>query len=173
MKRLYNLVHYIINKQTDEDFKKLGKVKLNKILWFADREYMYNNFTSISHSDYIKLPNGPVPKKIDSILKSLIKNNCIIQKDISINGYIQHSFISIGEPDTSDFTVNEISVLDKYIYEITNNHTANSISDISHDKSWELANIGHIIPIETVFSVDISDHITEEEIKEAGAIFAS
>jgi len=42
MKRLYNLVHYIINRQTDIDFKKLGKVKLNKILWFADREYMYN-----------------------------------------------------------------------------------------------------------------------------------
>lgn len=166
-------MHYIINRQTDIDFKKLGKVKLNKILWFADREYMYNNFTSISHSDYIKLKNGPVPKKIDAILRLLVKDGAIIKKNVPLGNYIQHSFISIKEPDISGFTANEISIIDKYIEKIANRHSATSISNISHNKAWELAKIGQIIPIETVFSVDIADDITEEEIKEAGAIFAS
>lgn len=170
MKRLHNIVHYIIAKA---DYKKLGKTKLNKILWFADREFMRTKMDTITHSEYIKMPFGPIPKKIDKILEALKREQKIVAKEIAIGTTTQKSFISIKEPDISMFKPEEISVLDKYIYGISENFTAGEISEISHNEDWELANIGEVIPVESVFGDDINQDITLDDIKEAKAFFDS
>jgi hypothetical protein len=169
MKKLRDAVHYIINRQTD--YTKLGKVKLNKILWFADRERMYLSGESITNATYIKLPNGPVPKKMDNILNSLIKEHKIIPKDVFVGGYIQKSYISIEDPDISHFNAYEISILDKYANEIIHK-TANQISEISHDENWDIATIGETIPIETVFLMDMCTP-TDADIEEGRKFFES
>ncbi|MEE6629137.1 type II toxin-antitoxin system antitoxin SocA domain-containing protein, partial [Campylobacter coli] len=51
-----------------------NKAKLNKILWFADRAFMYKNYASLTQTSYIKNPQGPVVKKLENILTSLEKN---------------------------------------------------------------------------------------------------
>jgi hypothetical protein len=169
MIRLRNAVHYIIHSQTD--FAKLGKVKLNKILWFADREMMYNTGLSITHTSYIKLQNGPVPKKIEQILSALEKEKKIVRRDVFVNGYTQNSFISIDEPDISDFSAVEISIFDKRINEVIA-MSAKQVSDLSHDCSWKLAKMGEIMPVETVFLTDICKP-TQQDIEEAKQFFAT
>jgi len=170
MKRLHDIVHYVIAKA---DYTKLGKTKLNKILWFADREFMSKYLDTITHSEYIKMPYGPVPKKIEAILKTLQKENKIVPKEITIGNTIQKSFISIAEPNISKFTPEEISILDKYLYAITENFTATKISDISHNDDWQQTNIGDILPVESVFSKSINQNISLEDIEEAKAFFDS
>jgi len=170
MKRLHDIVHYIIAKA---DYKKLGKTKLNKILWFADRDFMRTHIDTITHSEYIKMQFGPVPKKIDKILKALIKENNIILKEVPIGDTIQKSYISIVEPDISMFKPEEISVLDKYIYGISENFTANKISEISHGEDWQMVKIGEVIPVESVFGNEINQDVTPDDIEEARAFFDS
>jgi len=170
MKRLHNIVHYVISKA---DYRKVGKTKLNKILWFADREFMRKHIDTITHSQYIKMPYGPVPKKIDKILKALEREQNIISKEVQLGATVQKSFISLKEPDISMFTPEEISILDKYIYGISEKFTASEISEISHDEDWESAEIGEVIPVETIFGNDINQDVTPDDIEEAKAFFDS
>lgn len=169
MRRLHNLVHYVIFRT---NYEKIGKVKINKILWFADREYMYQKHDSISHSEYIKQPNGPVPKKINAILKTLEKEGKIIRRDVAKGSYIQHSFISLIEPELDCFTPKQISIIDSWCEKISNMSAA-EISEYSHDDDYEIAKNGEVIPIETVFRSDMCTSISDDEIAEAKAIFAS
>jgi hypothetical protein len=55
-------------------------------------------------------------------------------------------------------------LIDDVIGEICFNHTATSISLASHDRIWELAEIGDELPLETIFASDL-DEVTEADVK--------
>lgn len=75
-KKIYEIINYIVGCFKDNP-SKLGKVKLAKILWFADREFMYKYHSELTGLEYQKLPFGPVPKKYDQILNDMQKKNLI------------------------------------------------------------------------------------------------
>jgi hypothetical protein len=60
------------------------------------------------------------------------------------------------------FTREEISIVDLVIGEVCNEHTAKSISKISHDAIWEMAEIGEDLPFYTVLAEQ--GEITEEDV---------
>ncbi len=45
------------------------------------------------------------------------------------------------------FTAEQISLVDRVVYAICFNHTAASISQLSHDRVWKAAAIGEEIPL--------------------------
>ena len=56
-------------------------------------------------------------------------------------------YIALTDPDTSSLSAKEIALVDEIRAEICYNHTAESISELSHDQVWEAANIGEEIPM--------------------------
>jgi len=139
--------------------------KLQKILWYADREYMYKYFDTITKGTYRKLPYGPANPKIEKIIKKLEKDGKIFEKPQFIGGKPQRSFISLKEPDISEFSPVEISIIDKYTNKITS-MTASKISELTHDELWKKTPNGQIMPVESVFNVKLVSP-SEEDIKEA------
>ncbi|EOH0085270.1 Panacea domain-containing protein [Campylobacter coli] len=137
MKKIENIIIYIINYfQTNYAPADLGKVKLNKILWFADRAFMYKNYASLTQTSYIKNPQGPVVKKLENILTSLEKNEFIKSIKVNKGEYQQQSFLCLKEPNLDDFTAKEISILDETINKFALK-TAKELSEMSHDECWE------------------------------------
>ena len=72
------VIAYIVNYfQCNNSPKNLGKVKLVKILWFADREFMHKYYRQLTNLEYRKMPYGPMPTNIDSLLQSMEKEAII------------------------------------------------------------------------------------------------
>ncbi|HEF6133440.1 TPA: SocA family protein [Campylobacter coli] len=164
MKKIENIIIYIINYfQTNYAPADLGKVKLNKILWFADRAFMYKNYASLTQTSYIKNPQGPVVKKMEHILNKLEKANFIKSFDVNKGDFQQTSFICLREPNLDDFTAKEISILDETINKFAS-RTAKELSEISHDECWEKTKDGDTMPIESVFLQDIVPATKEDVI---------
>ena len=155
MKKLENVIIYIINYfQKNFAPADLGKVKLNKILWFADRAFMYKNYMSLTKSSYIRNPQGPVIKKLDNVLNGLEKNGFIRSFSLNKGGFQQISFICLKEPDLNKFTAKEINTLDEIINSFALK-TAKELSEITHDEIWEKTKDGDTMPIESVFLQDV------------------
>lgn len=155
MKKIDNAILYIINYfQCNHAPNDLGKVKLNKILWFADRAFMYKYYQSITQSTYIRNPNGPVIKKMENILNHLEKNGYIKSFCVNKGEYQQTCFLCLKEPNLDDFNAKEISVLDEFINKFATKN-AKELSELSHDELWKKTKNGEIMPLESVFLQDI------------------
>jgi hypothetical protein len=138
--RLAALAHYVIWKCDPAD---LGATKLNKILWFADLEHYRRTGRSITGaSAYTKLPHGPVPKGITHALGALEDEHKIAQSGETHYGYPKTMFLALARPDLSPFAADEIAIVDMVAELICHDHTAASISQLSHDALWEETEVG-------------------------------
>lgn len=139
------VAHYIIARA---DPNKLGAVKLNKVMWFADLE-AYRRFgkTVTGQVSYEKRQHGPVPNKIVKSIRRLEQSDKIATRDVPTFGGTRREYIWLKKPDVSLFTADEVDILNEAITWVCENHTAKSISELSHDTLWEQAELGEQIPV--------------------------
>lgn len=161
-KRFKSLVHYVCYKCHDPS--KLGKTKLNKVLYYSDFSAYLHLGKSITNEKYIKHQFGPVPAHVDSALDALKKEGAIVVRDAEFFGYAKKEFIALKKPDISQFSADEISLVDLVTESICDGFTAKAISEASHDEIWELAEIGEEIPYCTAFVASLGE-ITEEDLR--------
>lgn len=137
------LVHYVCHRCGDP--RKLGAVKLNKILWFSEMFTFERTGLTLTGETYVKRQRGPAPKHVLAVLDELESENqlCIREPE---SQYEPRMFFAKQRPDLAGFTPDDISVIDALIAEICENHTAASISDATHDAIYELAQMGEEIP---------------------------
>lgn len=140
------LVHHVVS--SCDDPTRLGAIRLNKILWFADSISYRLHGASITGESYVKRQYGPVPKNILSTIDELVDDGSIMvaEKENAI-GHKTRLFVSLENPSDDFFSPLELGVIEVMIKEICTNHTANSISDLTHDQVWEAANMGEEIPL--------------------------
>jgi len=155
------LVHYICAKCVDPST--LGAVKLNKALWAADFSAYLQWGEPITGASYVKRQFGPVPNAILSALRELELERALSIREADFFGYDKREFFALTKPDLAVFSAREISLVDQVIAYVCGEHTAKSISKLSHDDIWELAAIGEEIPYYTVFSRPAE--ITETDIE--------
>ncbi len=161
------VVHYIIANCGDP--RKLGSIKLNKILWFAD-VFAYRFWEeSITGSKYIRRQFGPVPKKILHVLKELENEGKISIKEQKAK-YDPVIYIALEDPDISVLCGDQIGLLDSIINEICNDFSANEISKVSHDDVWKAAVNGQEIPLEATL-VNVGE-CTPEDLSWASQVIA-
>lgn len=167
-KKYETIVHYIIN--SCDDIRKLGSIKLNKILFFSDTEMFIRNKKTITNDKYIKRQFGPVPKNILNILSSLEKKKKISIRKPSENRLDNTTlyFSLTDDIDLNMLTAEEVSILEHYLKIISNNYTAKKISKITHNKIWDLADIGEEIPIYAIHASE-TEEINSDDIEALNA----
>ena len=152
-KKIYEIINYIIS-CFKENPSKLGKVKLAKILWFADREFMYKYHSELTGLEYQKLNFGPVPKKFEQILNTMQEKSYIVIDENFKDDTKQTLFFSRKKPCLDEFNAKEIEILDKIIFSLKDKK-ANHLSKITHDDLYNSVQLGDIMPVESVFWQDI------------------
>lgn len=153
--KLKTLVHYVCHKAPNP--RKLGATKLNKILFFSDTEAYLSLGRPITGEEYVKHQYGPVSRHLDEVLRELEQNRLIAISEAS--GYSVHAgapytqrlFFPLKRPSLDEFTPDEVSIADDMINTICRQHTARSISELSHDVVWRSAEIGETLPYYTAF----------------------
>lgn len=139
------VAHYIIARSQPD---KLGAVKLNKVMWFADLEsYRRCGHTITGQLSYQKQARGPVPNNIVRALNRLRDDDKIFTREVPVAGFMRREHLWLAQPDVSVFTPEEVDILNEAIDWVCNDHTARSISELSHDALWEEAELGEQIPI--------------------------
>jgi hypothetical protein len=155
------LVHYICWRCQDPT--KLGAVKLYKVLWRADFRAYLEFGEPVTGATYVKRQFGPVPSGVLPVLGELEREGTLSIREVDYYGRDKKEFFALKRSDSSLFNAEEISLVDKEIEYVTEEHTAKSISEESHDEIWEMARIGEKIPSFTVFSKPAE--ITESDIE--------
>jgi hypothetical protein len=139
------MVHYIV---AACDPQRLGAVRLNKICWFTDTFTYRITGQSLSGETYVKRKHGPVPKSILATIRELEDEQKIHVRDHQILPTRKmRMFVALTDSPADAFSEPEREVLDYIISHVCNHHSANSISELSHDAIWDAANDGEEIPM--------------------------
>lgn len=146
LERLKRLIHYVAWKAGKNDW--FGATKLYKVLWFADARRFVLTKKPITGATYIREKYGPVPKYAMIARQQLEKEGAI---RISKEGDLTR-FIALRSPDLSPFSTEELQIVDYWIRNIDENHTAGSISEESHDYAWDIAKMGEELPLYAVLA---------------------
>jgi hypothetical protein len=127
--------------------KRLGAVKLQKILWYFDvRSFQFTGET-VTGASYIKKEHGPFTHQLKSAVNSL-KGRGLLHTDVDDDfyGYEKAVFIGKGNADMSAFSDREIRWLEEITEDICQSHSAASISEKSHGPIWRMAELDELIP---------------------------
>lgn len=163
------LVHYIC--ATCKDASKLGATKLNKILWLSDMLAYANHGAPITGETYKKDKFGPVPVHINAAVSHLQKDQKMQVQDIPFGdgSRKQKRFIAGGNINKSLFSAEQLDLVDFIRDYVCEDHTAGSISDLTHDAVWEMAQMGERIPYEAILISRI-EKPTKEDIDWARSV---
>ncbi len=168
--RLQAVMHYACEAAKDPSV--LGRVKLNKVPWFADCiSYMATGKT-ITGERYIKRQFGPVPAKFVPALAQLERDGKIQRGRADYFNLVKDEFVSLRRPDVSMFEPEEMNFIRLAFEHVCMKNTATSISEETHTAIWRLAEIGDEIPVATVFAAEL-DEITEADVAWANAKLAA
>lgn len=129
----------------------VGKVVLNKLLYFCDFNYYEEYGKYLTGLRYAKLPMGPVPG-IQELVEQM-KDNCEVKEVIeNVVDFKRVRYIPLVKPDMNLLSRQELEVINKVISTYSN-LTARDISNLSHeDAPWlETPNIGDEINYDLVF----------------------
>ncbi len=147
-KKFRELILYVA-RETEAD-PKCGKTKLYKILFYSDFWAYSKLGHSISGQEYQKLENGPAPRRAYPEIKAMLASQLCAWGVRDYFGREQQKLLALREPDLSEFTGEEISIV-RDVIRILWPYGASEVSDLSHRFiGWQLAEQGEIIPYSTV-----------------------
>jgi hypothetical protein len=124
----------------------------------------------ITGAQYIREKHGPVPKPIMPVRQELNDEGAVrIWKDRNCSDE-QTRFNALRQPDMHGFSADELKTVDYWIDHVARDHTAASISDMSHDHAWEIARMGEEIPYHALFTTRIREPSTKERDRIAARV---
>ena len=129
----------------------VGETVLYKLLYFADFNYYELYEEHLTGAKYRKLPYGPVPQKLDTIIDQMIKKGQLQRIKTEYHGYPQTRYLPLEKADLTELKASEKEVIDRVIEQMSD-WSATMISDYSHkDLPWEVTDEGKDISYELAF----------------------
>ncbi len=152
IKKFKNVLLYILEKCAGKP--NVGETVLYKLLYFSDFNYYELYETHLTGAKYRKLPFGPVPQKLDSIVSQMISDNKLQKVKTEYHGYPQTRYLPLEKADLTELKASEKEVIDKVIEQMSD-WSASAISNYSHkDIPWLASKEGEEINYELAFYRD-------------------
>lgn len=144
-----NVLLYILKKCAGKP--NVGETVLYKLLYFSDFNYYELYEEHLTGAKYRKLPYGPVPQRLDTIINQMIESNQIERIKTPYFDKLQTRYIPLVNPDLTLINGAEKEVIDKVIEQMSD-WSAAMISSYSHgDKPWKATENNHEINYELAF----------------------
>ncbi len=149
VEKFKNVLLYILERCAGKP--NVGETVLYKLLYFADFNHYELYEEHLTGATYRKLPYGPVPHRLDSIIKQMIDEKQLQRVKTEYHGYPQTRYLPLEKADLTALRASEKEVLDRVI-EAMSDWSAATISNYSHkDMPWLASKEGEIINYELVF----------------------
>jgi len=144
-----NVLLYILERCAGKP--NVGETVLNKLLYFSDFNHFEVYEEHLTGAKYRKLPFGPVPQNLESILTQMIELKQIQRVKTEFHGYPQTRFLPLVKSDLTQMKASEKQILDQVIDQMSD-WSASTISNYSHlDLPWLASKEGEEINYELVF----------------------
>lgn len=144
-----NVLLYILERCAGKP--NVGETVLYKLLYFADFNYYELYEEQLTGAKYRKLPYGPVPQKLDSIIKEMIDEGQLQRVKTAYQGYPQTRYLPLKKANLTELLASEKEVIDRVIEQMSD-WSATAISNYSHkDIPWIASKDGEEIIYELAF----------------------
>lgn len=143
------VLHYIIDECSD-DPAKLGKTKLHKCLYYSDMLTFVTTRRPLTGVEYIKAPFGPTARYLDWGLATLKDRGAIDVDKSDYFGLAKFDYESRQRPRAGALSNSETALLREVISFVCE-RTAREISELSHARPWQSAQMGERIPYSSAF----------------------
>lgn len=123
-----------------------GAVKLNKILFFADRLSYLRRGHTISGADYMREKFGPVPRRMLPVRERLVHEKAISIENSQAGSHKEKRTVPLRAPVLDGlFSAEDIQIVDEVIKKLRH-LDARTLSDLSHGNAWSCYTNGETIP---------------------------
>lgn len=147
-----NVLLYILERCAGKP--NVGETVLYKLLYFSDFNYYELYEEHLTGAKYRKLPFGPVPQKLDTIIDQMIKKGQLQRVKTVFHGYPQTRYLPLEKADLTELRASEKEIIDRVIEQMSD-WSAAAISNYSHkDMPWLASKEGEEINYELVFYRD-------------------
>jgi transcriptional regulator with XRE-family HTH domain len=144
-----NVLLYILERCAGKP--NVGETVLYKLLYFSDFNYYELYEDHLTGAKYRKLPYGPVPQKLDTILGQMMEKGMIQRIKTAYYDKMQTRYIPLVKADLTELKASEKEVIDKVIEQMSD-WSASAISSYSHkDMPWLASKEGEEINYELAF----------------------
>lgn len=144
-----NVLLYILERCAGKP--NVGETVLYKLLYFSDFNYYEMYEEHLTGAKYRKLPNGPVPQKLDSIINQMIDKGQLQRVKTAYHGLPQTRYLPLEKADLTKLKASEKEIIDRVIEQMSD-WSATTISNYSHgDKPWKASKDGGEINYELAF----------------------
>jgi transcriptional regulator with XRE-family HTH domain/uncharacterized phage-associated protein len=144
-----NVLLYILERCAGKP--NVGETVLNKLLYLCDINYYELYEEHLSGVQYKKLPYGPVPMEMDTLMMQMINEEILIRIKVDYFGLKQTRFIPLVSSDLKYLNAREKQVIDQVI-ERYSDWSATALSEYSHnDIPWKATDDGGLIDYELAF----------------------
>jgi uncharacterized phage-associated protein len=155
------VAHELIKKTPE---KRADLYKLQKVLYFADKNHMAEYGRPITGDFYVAMKDGPVPSRTYDMLKQVRGDGCYCSTQDFINK-LNESISFIGNvtispkkrANTDDLSESDIKAINSAI-ELLKNLTFIQIKARSHDSAYAAADESNNIPMESVAKAGGADN---------------
>jgi len=153
LEKLKNMILYLVKRQNG-----VLKTKLNKLLWYCDFLHFKETSVSITGTQYVRLPYGPVPDNYERLI-SIMQPELLDKDEIPFNteeGIVGEKFTALVEPGEGMFSEKELQVMN-FVADIFRNYTSTGIMNKSHQEAAYLkCKDGDIISYEYAKELSLS-----------------
>ena len=147
-----NVLLYILERCAGKP--NVGETVLYKLLYFSDFNYYELYEEHLTGAKYRKLPYGPVPQKLDTIIGQMMEDQQVKRIKTEYFDKIQTRYIPLAKADLTELKASEKEVIDKVIEQLSD-WSATAISNYSHkDMPWLASKEGEEINYELAFYRD-------------------
>lgn len=144
-----NVLLYILERCAGKP--NVGETVLYKLLYFSDFNYYELYEEHLTGANYRKLPFGPVPQNLDTIIAQMIDLNQIQRIKTEYHGFLQTRYLPLEKADLTVLRASEKEVIDKVIEQMSD-WSASAVSNYSHkDIPWMASKDGEEINYELAF----------------------
>jgi transcriptional regulator with XRE-family HTH domain len=144
-----NVLLYMLEKCAGKP--NVGETVLYKLLYFADFNYYELYEEHLTGAKYRKLPYGPVPQKLDTILNQMIDAGQLQRFKTDYFGLQQTRYLPLTKANLTELKASEKEVIDRVIEQMSD-WSASAISNYSHkDMPWLASKEGDEINYELAF----------------------
>lgn len=128
---------------------KLGAVKLHKVLYFLDMISFARSGQAVTGAEYRKRPFGPTCVQLLPTLRAMEQAGELSVSETDYFGLRKKEFHARAAPESDRLSAAEASLLEGVVDFVCNQNTAKSISEISHQAPWEMAEFGETVGYDT------------------------
>jgi transcriptional regulator with XRE-family HTH domain len=129
----------------------VGETVLYKLLYFIEFNYFELYEEHLVGATFRKLPYGPVPQRLDTILAEMQEKSQLKMVKTQYFDKLQKRYIPLEKPDLTVLKASEKEVIDRVVDQFSD-YSATGISDYSHkDMPWLATENGEVISYELAF----------------------